>query len=98
MSSSWREVRAKRPPTGVPAPTFLDVVRELGQLSRDRCDPECSLSLHRQEAAQLALLLVGHPHLLRTLMRAVEQRRVDELREHYDNTSTADEMNGGVWE
>lgn len=94
MSSSWREVLAKRPP----APSFLEMVRELGRLSRDRCDPECSVSLHRQEAAQLALLLVEHPHLLRTLVRVVEQRRIEKLREHYDNQSTADEMNGGVWE
>jgi hypothetical protein len=47
--------------------TFLDLVRSLGELSRDRCHPDCSLGTHRQEAARHLGLLLENPGLLRAL-------------------------------
>lgn len=47
--------------------TFLDLVRKVGELSRDRCHPDCDLGMHRQEAARHLGLLLENPDLLREL-------------------------------
>lgn len=60
--------------TGVVPPSFLDVVRELGRLSQERCDPECSGWLHRREAAAFVGLLVENPHLLRSITGIADRR------------------------
>lgn len=60
--------------TGVVPPSFLDVVRELGRLSQERCDPECSEWLHRREAAEVIGLLVENPHLLRSITGIADRR------------------------
>lgn len=47
--------------------TFLDLVREVGQLTCDRCLPDCDLTMHRMEAARYMGIVLQHPHLLVTL-------------------------------
>lgn len=43
--------------------TFLDMVRELGDLTQHACAPSCSPRLHRMEAAQLLGILIANPKL-----------------------------------
>lgn len=50
--------------------SFLDVVREVGRITQEQCDPECSRPRHRRDAAQHLMILVQRPALLDTL-RAV---------------------------
>ena len=47
--------------------TFLDLVRKVGALTRDRCHSDCDLGLHRQEAARHLGMLLENPYLIREL-------------------------------
>lgn len=55
-------------------PSYLDLVRELGELShREYCVPECLKFLHRRDAAQFLSLLVRNPRLIRQIARAADR-------------------------
>lgn len=56
--------------------TFLDLVRELGELTHVKCDPVCNLGLHRQEAARHLGMLLEHPHLIRELAQKIGEDHV----------------------
>jgi hypothetical protein len=64
--------------------TFLDLVREVGELTRDRCDPECSLPMHRMEAARYMGILLDHPYLLEAL-KEISDRQAAKPCTHPDN-------------
>lgn len=68
-----------KPATGVRPPSFLDVVRELGELTRERCDPECAPWLHRREAAGFVGLLLERPDLLRAVVGIAARRQEREF-------------------
>jgi hypothetical protein len=48
-------------------PTYLDLVRTLGDITQKRCDPECSPLIHRHEAAITIGLLLANPELARAI-------------------------------
>lgn len=56
-------------------PSFLDVVRELGLETRERCDPECSEWLHRREAAGFVGILLERPELLEAIAGIAARRQ-----------------------
>jgi hypothetical protein len=66
--------------------TFLDLVRVLGKLSRDRCHPECSESVHRREVASTLGLLLENPDLLNGLR--IIAARLDYQNEYRTRDST----------
>lgn len=66
------------PGSGTPAKlkpaTFLDLVRQIGAISRDRCHPDCDLCTHRREVASCLGILLENPELLRSLAEKVRNR------------------------
>lgn len=44
--------------------TFLDLVRVIGEISRNRCGLHCDITVHRREAASTLGILLEHPSLL----------------------------------
>lgn len=57
--------------------TFLDIVRRLGELTQQACDPECSPGLHRREAANHIGILIANPSLVEAIHEIVEQRAIN---------------------
>lgn len=55
--------------------SFLDMVRLLGEQSRDQCDPGCSVRIHEREAAQALALILDSPSLLHGLASSPLARR-----------------------
>jgi len=53
--------------------TFLDMVRALGALSLDKCDPECSPKQHRRESAEFLGILIAHPELAAEIADAAKR-------------------------
>ncbi|MFA7264836.1 MAG: hypothetical protein WC054_00750 [Candidatus Nanopelagicales bacterium] len=47
--------------------SYLDLLRELASITRDGCDPECSLNLHLRESAGFVNVLLARPDLLAAL-------------------------------
>jgi hypothetical protein len=67
----------------VPETTFLDLVRSVAVLTRAECDPECSLAVHRRDAASVLITFYENPILVRRLARSVG-RRYAEAPDGYD--------------
>lgn len=55
--------------------TFLDLVREMGQLALEKCHDKCEVKYHRMEAAQYLSVLLENPELARDVFYKARWRQ-----------------------